>query len=404
MTPDGLACVPWIDPAETLYSYCVFVHRFNRLPSSAASARLMLRAAHATRQHDVPAALTPLTQFGGAAFPEPLKALLQHTVAGYYWPFMSEERKRTATAAFLSPKKCVGLRLLNASTRRLSVSHPLKWCPACLEADLQMLGRPCWRTQHQHPTTFVCSLHCAPLLGADSGGRTWKWPNEGQATVSAAFSPATATLAAVGVMASSLDAIDLTSLRAVTVNRLAELGVLHSRHSVRHERLQKWFSSTAIGRWLPTAPNGLQSLQSGEWIAKQIWRRPSAHAVRWTALWSALEWDSADGAARRFHAACQSGGYSTHGTAGPLKQGWPRISAPPAFEAAINECLSYEAIATRLGATRSDVVRWFEAYPCLRAQWRSGWLAHRKAIGPEAPQRADESLQPVPATSRTPQA
>ena len=378
MNADGVACVPWIDEAETLYSYCVFVHRFNRLQSSAATARLMLHAAHATRQHDVPSALGALAQFAAPIFPDPVQALRRHSVAGYYWPFMTDERRHAAAAALLAPAHCIGLRLLGASTRRLAVAHPLKWCPSCLADNLRVLGRPCWLTQHQHPTTFVCSLHGEPLMDAGVGGKTWKWPGDGEAEVCAAVSAETATLAAVGRAASSLSNIDSRRLRASAIDRLADLGVVHSRHAVRHVRLQKWFTGTPVGRWLATAPNGLDGLKSGDWIAKLIWRRPTSHGVRWTALWSALEWNSPEEAGERFLAACRVEGDAAGDGPETTGQIWHRPSAPLAFEKAIDECFSYEAIAAQLGASRSDVVRWFEAHPTLRSQWRKQWLAQRK--------------------------
>jgi len=338
----------------------------------------MMRAAHATRQHDLPSALGELAQFAAPMLSDPVRSLLRHTVAGYYWPFMSDERRRAATAALLAPAKCFGLRLLGASTRRLAVAHPLKWCPDCLAEDLRNLGRPRWHTQHQHPTTFVCSTHCRPLMNAGVGGKTWKWSGECSTAVDTDYCTETATLAAVGAAASSVEHIDLESVRASAIDRLADLGVLHSRHAVRHVRLERWFTGTAIGRWLSTAPHGLESLKSGDWIAKMIWRRPTAHAVRWTALWSALEWDSPAEAAQRLLACAERddpGSMPAIAT-----QSWPRPSAPPAFEEAARECLSYEAIASRLNASRSDVVRWFEAFPLLRAQWRAQWLENRRRL------------------------
>lgn len=384
MTSNLPLCIPWIDRAETLYSYCVFVHRFNRMPSSAATARLMMLAVHSTRQHDLPCALSALVKFVEPIFGDPVQALRQHTVAGFYWPFMADQRRDAVAAELARPAGSVGLRLIGASTRTLSAAHPLKWCQDCLAEDLETLGRPRWRTAHQHPTTFVCLAHGIPLIEAGIGGKTWRWPgDEAPRSVMEACAE-TLILAKVGGTASTLDDIDFPRLRAATVNRLADLGVIHSRNTARHARLQKWFKQTPVGRFLARAPNGLSALASGEWLAKQIWRRPSAHAVRWTALWSTLEWESAEQASAQLLNACSLEGSSQDGPRASAAMAWPRPCPPPAFENAVAECLSYEAIAGRLGVTRSDVVRWFEAYPALRSQWRARWLAQRRRASPQA--------------------
>lgn len=378
MSAAALLCVPWIDPRETLFSYCVFVHRFNRMISSAASARLILQASHATRQHDIPSNLSALTQFAPALFADPVQAMRRHTVVGYYWPFMNEARQTVTCSELPNPGGVSGLRAIGASTRKLAIAHPLKWCPTCLEEDLQGIGRPTWRTEHQLPTTFVCLVHNQPLLDAGVGGKTWRWPGEGAPTAASTVSAEVVAMAAVGSAARELSAIDFECLRNSAIDRLADLGALHSRHAVRHVRLERWFSNTAVGRWLSTAPNGLSALQPGDWIAKALWRRPTSHAVRWTVLWATLNWSGPEEARDRFMAACRGNRSLPDGRLCDDATAWPRQDAPLAFAVAVQECFSYRELSARLHATRADVIRWFEAYPALRSQWRQQWLEGRR--------------------------
>jgi hypothetical protein len=356
---------PWIDATETIYSYCGFVHRLTRARSSAETARGLLGAPHAVRQHELPRSLAPLQRFAPAAFASPLEALHAHTVAGYYLPFLSLERQEDVASRWANGHWTHGRRVTGISTRTLAIAHPLRWCPACVGEDLERLGRAMWKTCHQYPTTFECTRHNQPLICTAVTGKTWAQAGDAGQLVPT-------RRGCTDVLASSGDAIAQTrcfgtpALRQAVLARLADLGVIHSPQRVRHDRLERWFRQTPIGLWLASAPNGLDALQHGDWIAKLLWKHRQEHAVRWVVLWSALSWPSP-----------QECGQELVSISAEV-QTWPRPSAPAAFESAARDCLSYEAIASQLGASRSDVVRWFEAYPSLRANWRARWLAQRR--------------------------
>ncbi len=371
---------PWIDPTETIYSYCGFVHRMARARSCAETARCLLGASHAVRQHELPRSLAPLQRFAPAAFSSPLEALRSHTIAGYYLPFLSLERQEEVACQWATGLWTHGHRVTGISTRALAIAHPLRWCASCVADDIERLGRALWRSRHQYPTTFECSAHNEALICVATTGKTWVQAGDG-GEIAALRCGCTGLLSAAGDAIAQTRFFDTQLLRRAALVRLADLGVIHSPHRVRHDRLERWFRQTPIGLWLETAPNGLCELQSGDWIAKLLWRHRQEHAVRWVVLWTALSWTSPQ--------ECMQELVNISGESGTEIQIWPRPSAPPAFEKAVSECFSYEAIASRLNASRSDVVRWFEAYPSLRAKWRMQWLAQRKRTARDTCQRTE---------------
>lgn len=378
MSAAAFTVLPWLEDDETLYSFCGHVHHLHRPRSAAQSAETLLRAAHASRQHDMPSTPVALLDFLRGQYTDEVEAMRRHTIAGYYWPFMVDERRRQVGRAWASGEPVKGLRVMGASTRCITVRHPLKWCPFCAVADRERFGRSYWHVHHQSPTTFECSSHGAPLKDAGLGGKTWKLPGSACDEPLCTTSDVTRTLAAIGEAIGGFDVIDRQALREAAIDRLADLGVLHSRHSAVHERLAMWFRRTPTGQWLRRAPSGLDALADGEWVARMLWRHPNAHPARWTVLWSAMAWNSPTEASQRFAMACFGLRCAPNGLPTDAEIAWPRAEAPEGFRDAAQRCLSYKALCETLDATRADVIRWFEAYPSLRETWRASMLAQRR--------------------------
>jgi len=352
------AFVPALERHETLYSLCSAVHAINHTRSAAWTARALLGASHAMRQHEWPRSLAELNALAPQAFGDPLQLLRRHTVAGFYLPFLAMPRQLEIASLWGASCQPNGPRALGAVSRTLSTDHPLKWCEQCVAADIETFGRSCWHTNHQFPTTYWCLAHFGPLRWVAGHGKRWLVPGSAPGvTITGGPETALQTLACVGAALRNLQAVDLAGLRQSTVDRWLELGVIHSRARVSEIRLNRWFRSTDIARALPILPCGLSALANGDWIRSQIWRHKLSHAVRWVVLWSALGWASSTEASERFLRAC-SGIRVTMG------------EAPRAFVAAMGHCISYRQLMEELQVSRSDIVRWFEAYPELRRQWR----------------------------------
>lgn len=375
MPHHNFSILPQIAPDETLYSWCATVHAEGTGLSAVLTGLRLLDSPHATRQHDLPTSLAQLPILEGCSAFECVTMLRRHTIANFYWPFLSEAARRSVVSAIMVGTTNHWRRTLCSSSRTQPIEHPLKWCPKCVETDRSRFGRAYWHVQHQFPTTMICRVHQTTLHQIPGRHKHWMLPPQGifqSATWDLPELTSSTVVERIGAALAEIDSVNISLLRAFTLRGLRDAGVIISANGASHERIERWFAQTRTAAWCKAARNGLERLGDGHWIPAMLWRRHLGNAVRWVVLWSALDWESADAAAVSFGDACRGTGHEVGGQLMLFEADEEtQTRAPPYVWEAFSECDSYAEVMAKLQRSRGDVVRWLDLDPDLRAHWRA---------------------------------
>lgn len=384
MLRHSITALPEIASDETLYSWCATAHLMSDSANAGATGLKLLGFRHATRQHDLPVSLAKLPLIQGSSARDRIELLCRHTIAGFYWPFLGEVSRQTATAAISDGTSNHWRRTLCATSRTQPIEHPLKWCPMCVHADRERGGRAYWHVEHQYPTTTICRVHQTALHQIPGRHKHWMLPPP---TAFQAISVDSMTLGAatvlerIGSAIPGINAINLSALRAETLRRLRDAGVIFSTNGVSHDRIERWFTQTRTAAWCRVTSNGLERFSDGQWIPAMLWRRQLSNAIRWVVLWSALDWESPDTAAESFSDACIGIGHDVGGQLTLFGSALEtQTRAPPQVWEAFSECDSYGVVMTKLNCSRGDVVRWLEIDPELRTHWRQRLRGEKQVL------------------------
>lgn len=334
---------------------------------------LLLGVPHGARQHDVSPHIGKLGETLGYRGQTTARLERCSTIAAYYAPFSVWAGSAAhGTEKHSAPKAL--LRGIGAVSRTMAISHPLKWCDACAASDLDRIGRPCWRVEHQFPTTWICQEHGRGLRWLPGRPRRWLLP--GPQVSSMSHAPCLAegevsmTLARIGGVLATLDTVDVQALRASALERMRDLGLLHwGSRFAHHSRVSHWFRGSDVGRALLATDGDLRSMIDGDWIAPQLVRHRRSHAVRWVVLWAALWPESADQASKSFQDAA-NGLMNSRGQLQLFSEMPVQYSAPERVWQCMETATSYEEAISRLDVSRSDLVRWLDADHALRAMWK----------------------------------
>lgn len=366
--------LPAIENDETLYSLCATAHSMSASSSSQRSSLSLIGTLHGTLQHDLPASIQWLVECRLAEKDTASKVARRHSIAAYYFPFVSPSRLPLISDLWLAGKTTHARRLIQSSSRTLPVAHPLKWCGACIEEDLRKLGRSYWHVAHQFPTTWRCSRHDFSLAYIEGRHKRWLLPRscllQRSATVPSGNAAMASILSTVGETASKLESVQITSIRQATLNRLQAMGVIHSTRRVHHDRILAWFRSNPLSTFLRQAPAGLARFSEGEWIAPMLWRQKRSNAVRWVLLWSALDWSTSAEAGAFFCDAASSLPIVRAGQIELFEEALPTPDTPLKVSSVLESASSYEEAMRILQVPRNQIVRWLEADPETRARWR----------------------------------
>lgn len=155
---------PVLHANETLYSWCAVVHLLNGRATAVRTSRQLFASAYAALAHDIPSHLEVLAHRTDDLLPIAQQLIHRHSLPGFFLPWLTEVAAgRVMSHALLGTCKDIKYHLgLPASG--LGGRHPLKACPACIEADLGRQGYAHWHVDHQYPTTWVCTQHGMGLL------------------------------------------------------------------------------------------------------------------------------------------------------------------------------------------------------------------------------------------------
>ena len=253
--------------------------------------------------------------------------------------------------------------------------HPLKWCEACAKEDARRCGRAYWHVDHQAPTTWVCLKHDRGLRWLEGRYRRWVLPGPALRQIAhptvLPVTGASRVLAALGNSLRKMGSVDLNSLRAGSLERLRELGLLHNDRFGRHQRVVKWFRSTPVARALEEADCGLRVLSTGD-------------SDRNTTCWKTLEPCNSlgrplgrlrrrgSGPQRSSISECSSGRSRGVSDQFRLFADLPFAnSAPESVWECMDHADSYKQAMVVLGATRHDIGRWLASDQALRERWKS---------------------------------
>jgi len=367
---------PWLEECETLYSWCATLHSMSASPSTEGSSLAILGRRHASRQHDIPASIGWIRAIGLSDLMPTFEVARRHTIAAYYAPFLPPVR--LAEFEHQWEFGCTGRvrSLMEGTSRTFPIEHPLKWCERCLAYDQEIIGRGYWHVDHQFPTTWVCAVHGISLCWISGRHKRWLLPaacaqKQYQVFDATKYEPSLQLLSALGIAASQTSSVAPASLRSATIRRLQEIGVIQSNRGTRHESLQNWFRSTAVGGLLRELPCGLSRLADGAWIAPQLWRQRRSHAVRWIVLWAALGWSDMTSSCDAYNCAA-AGLLSDDKGQAELFFDFPSPTSTPAHVVeAFASFSSYATVMAALSVSRHQVVRWLENDAALRRTWRA---------------------------------
>lgn len=363
-----------IHPDETLYSWCAANHAMSCCRNSAATASELLGAAHSVRQHEFPHSLEEFSAISKAEPASSLGLLREHSVAGFYLPFLSGQAQRELASQALHPQSTHWMRAVLGSSRTQQVAHPLKWCCRCMQDDLENIGRPLWHTVHQYPTSLICTQHNEPLRSSYLRSKQWRLPDKEDGfaiMIPDSLQQLASNAAELGSHLQRTSCIDMPSLRRSAIHRLQEIGVIHSANGVRHERIARWFASTGSWALARIAQPNLNTLIDGSLIPGLLWRKKKTTAIAWVLLWSALEWKSKNELVHSFADAAAGRSPSINGQLLLFNElSIDSRAAPQYVRDAFQCCDSYADVMERLGVSRHDVVRWLEADATLRNEWK----------------------------------
>lgn len=380
------AFLPPLQEDETIYSWCATVHAMSGWRSSQEWSRVMLGANHAPRQLDLPAYLPGLlrTTLHHLNLEQ---ALRHHTTAGMFIPFVKEDlldrlrALRDAPTVDWPNTPQFMRRVLFCHSRTLCWRPELRYCPDCARTDVSRIGRPYWHTHHQWPLSRHCTLHQSTLVPVKTSAKTWQLPpspterlelNDAQTE----HLDIQSTVQRVTAAFSEMDTVNTKTLRALALLRLKKMGVIHSIHAVRHTRIHAWYRNQPVATWLASENSSLTALADPDWVPKLLWRRTQDHPIRWIILWSILGWTNEGSAVEALKAAVTGPEYDEHGQQPLFDRENSGIATnpveptPPTLQQALNTASSYAELMWRLQASRSDIVRWLEANPSARHNWR----------------------------------
>jgi hypothetical protein len=167
----------WL-PDETFFSLASRYHAIsgNRLPLQTNLA--LFGRPRGGSQHDFPSHLKEFEHRTQQRLGSAENIASSRTILPFFLPARSNEEAKAALDSLISTPGGMLKYRLGILTSRFRAHHPLKACPACLEADDKEHGTSYWRRMHQLPGVWICPLHTTMLHEAtlkSSGVMRFGW-------------------------------------------------------------------------------------------------------------------------------------------------------------------------------------------------------------------------------------
>ena len=285
----------WRDD-ETLYSWCCNLHRLHGGGSALHTSKTLFGARHAYKERGAPSQMHYLSASTGKVLGDVKSILLQRTVLGAFYPFLTPAQRLHFDDVALAQKPILWLARFAMLASRLHQPSDLSWCPMCAEEDVDIWGSTRWRIGHQLPGVWWCEEHHIVLKRLRSTIAEWTVPP----TVEICAPPENAisltraqqeSLQLLGSLSKSLlgsGAVNCQLLARAVVSALRDQQVIPNSKPLSQEQLNRWFRSTAIHSALRVvSPDILQQL-GDHWIYELLLRRRVRHPLLWMLLWVAV--------------------------------------------------------------------------------------------------------------------
>jgi len=287
----------WL-PDETLFSLCSRLHVFTGARLSDTTTRLLFGHPRIGAMHDFPANLEYFVHATEARFSNSVRHLCHnHTVLGFYLPWISEERQShilrlAAGAKYGSTKALLGL-----PAAGFGAQHPLKLCNECVKADQLKFGTGYWHLDHQYPGVWWCCIHNYPLSvyraeQLDLDKFQWKLPGRhpeapiaSQKESAVEFQARLTQYISTATKALTQDAtrIRLNTLHRTYIEALRQEGLIKGQRSISHDSLAhrylEYLAPLRNNRAFPWLPRTISQCQ--ETLSKLVHTKHTcAHPLR----------------------------------------------------------------------------------------------------------------------------
>lgn len=354
---------PNLAPGETFYSACARFHKVTSLKRSALTGQLLFDSVRAHDKRSVPVGLSKFVQAVGDVG-DPLAIIEISTVGALYLRFMGSTK--AARALSWCCKSSAGRERLafGWGSSRFEQQHPLRLCPVCAKADVDLWGFPYWHLEHQLPGTFVCVSHGEPLRSLVPTTSGWKTPllaETRQPEIS--WSKHHDLLWRLACTASSLcgrGQVNSDALRARICVELEQAGVVRAGGALNPDQVRRWLNSHLTN--VCNCFDSFDAANTAVAICGVLGKRRAFHPLRWALLITCLV---IEGASREV---------LIDAATSPIDESScvalpPESMAPNRAYELLETGIQAKAAAAAAGVGKSVVARWLDD-PVLRVRWR----------------------------------
>ena len=154
-------------PDETFYSWIARYHGRSANYHAKTTVAALFDAHYGCAIHNLPTGIGKFcTQLQPLIKYNPEQIIQYHTSLPYYSSVFPQQRINTAKIKMLADFNAGIHGLLGMQASVVSEFRYLRYCPDCLQEDIQNFGEPYWHRTHQLPGVLVCPLHQVPTINS----------------------------------------------------------------------------------------------------------------------------------------------------------------------------------------------------------------------------------------------
>jgi hypothetical protein len=263
-------------PDETLFSLGARQHRLSGEGNCSETCRLLFAHSRLGSAHDLPSRVDRFVERTGGAYGTAEEIIRAATVLPFYLVFRDETTVEIAFNALRRDSGIQGLKFrLGMITSNFRAHHPLRACPACMQADRDAGRVPYWHRMHQFPGVVVCPIHGVPLLEANvkaNGVERFGWVLPVQCTAMWYEAPPSIQehaepLGAFATLANDFGGMEPASLADISRRKSLYRNALQDRDLFRRGRISPNAAGEQFGEFLRTI--GSAPVLSGLWSTNE---------------------------------------------------------------------------------------------------------------------------------------